>query len=142
MPLLYYPSPGEIVMCRYDDVVIEPEMRKARPAVVVGPRLRRRGRLVTVVPLSTTAPEPPESYHCRIELSDALPAPFDSPIMWAKCDMVAAVSLARLDRFRGVQQRRGGPRRWTTGKLTPDQFLAVQRSVLCGLGLFTLTNQA
>lgn len=142
MPLLYYPSPGEIVLCRYDDVVIEPEMRKIRPAVVVGPRLRRRGRLVTVVPLSTTAPEPPEDYHCRIELSELLPAPFESPIMWAKCDMVAAVSLARLDRFRESRPRRGGSRRWITGRLTPDQLLAVQRSVLCGLGLSTLTNRA
>lgn len=106
MGLLYYPRPGEILICRYDEVVIEPEMRKARPALVVGPRLRRRGRLVTIVPLSTTDPEPPEAYHCRIALAEPLPLPFDSPVMWAKCDLLSSVSLDRLDRFK-LPRRRG-----------------------------------
>ena len=141
MPLLYYPSPGEIVVCRYDDQVIEPEMRKTRPAVVVGPRLRGRGRLVTVVPLSTTEPDSVQDYHCRIALPRPLPKPFETPVMWAKCDLVSSVSLDRLDRFRQPRERDGGPRRWMSGRVSPDQLRDVKRAVLCGLGFAALTNQ-
>lgn len=135
MPLLYYPAAGDIVVCRYDEVVIDPEMRKARPVVVVGPRLRRRARLVTVIPLSTTVPNPIEGYHCRIELARRLPRPFDNPVMWAKCDMLSTVSLDRLDRFKEDRGRHGGPRRWTTGKVSPDQLREIRTAMLCGLGL-------
>ncbi len=141
MPLLYYPSPGEIVVCRYDEQVIEPEMRKTRPAMVVGPRLRGRGRLVTVVPLSTTEPSEISDYHCRIVLQQALPKPFDAMVMWAKCDLVSSVSLDRLDRFRQPRGRDGGARRWITGRVSPDQLRDVKRAVLAGLGFAALTNQ-
>lgn len=138
MGLLYYPSPGEILMCRYDEQVIDPEMRKARPAVVMGPRLRSRARLVTVVPLSTTEPETLLDYHCRIELANPLPEPFDAAVMWAKCDMVSSVSLDRLDRFK-EPYRRGGARRWRTGRVSAEQLRALKASVLCGLGFQNLT---
>ena len=139
MALLYHPEPGEIVMCRYEDVVMAPEMRKARPVVVVGPRLRRRGRLATIVPLSTTAPTTVENYHSKIELLQALPAPFDSLVMWAKCDMITSVSLDRLDRFRGSRTSGGGGRTWVTGSLSSAQLRDVRAAILCGLGLDSLT---
>ncbi|HEX4693272.1 type II toxin-antitoxin system PemK/MazF family toxin [Sphingomonas sp.] len=139
MGLLYYPSAGELVMCNYDAVVIDPEMRKARPVVVVGPRLRRRGRLATVLPLSTTEPDPVENYHCRIELAQPLPPPFDSLVMWAKCDMIATVSLDRLDRFKD-RRPRGSARQWRTGKVSVDQLYALRVSLLCGLGFDSLTK--
>jgi uncharacterized protein YifN (PemK superfamily) len=138
MGLLYYPSAGDIVMCHYDKVVVEPEMRKARPVVVIGPRLRRRGRLVTVLPLSTTEPNPVENYHCRIELAKPLPPPFDSPVMWAKCDMVATVSLDRLDRFKEPYHR-GGARQWRTSAVTKDELKALRAALLCALGFDSLT---
>lgn len=140
MALSYYPSAGEIVLCRYDDVVVDPEMRKARPAVVIGPRLRSRGRLVAVVPLSTTEPDAIQAFHCRIELAQPLPAPFDSPVMWAKCDMVSSVSLDRLDRFKEAY-RRGGGRQWRTGRVTVDQIRSIRIALLHGLGFATLTNR-
>ena len=87
MPLMYYPREGGIVVCHYDPVALGAEMIKSRPAVVIGPRLRRRGSLVGVIPLSTTVPDPVLDYHCKIELPTPLPAPFESPVMWAKCDM-------------------------------------------------------
>jgi uncharacterized protein YifN (PemK superfamily) len=139
MGLSYYPSPGTILVCRYDAIVIEPEMRKARPAVVIGPRLRSRGRLVTVVPLSTTEPTELMDYHCRIELAVPLPPPFDSPIMWAKCDLVSSVSLDRLDRFKERHQR-GSARKWCTGSVSAEQLHALKTALLCGLGFSTLTK--
>jgi uncharacterized protein YifN (PemK superfamily) len=139
MGLSYYPSPGSIVVCHYDLDVVEPEMCKTRPAVVIGPRLRSRGRLVTIVPLSTTAPTELLDYHCRIELEHPLPPPFDAPLMWAKCDLVSSVSLDRLDRFK-EPHRRGGPRQWRTGTVNTDQLRALKAGVLCGLGFSTLTK--
>ena len=134
MPLGYYPRPGEILLCHYDRGAVAPEMVKTRPVVVVGPRLRRRAQLVTIVPLSTTEPMPPEAYHSLIELAVSLPPPFGSTRMWAKCDMVQSVALARLDRFREAR-RQGQPRRWTTGAVSADQLADIRRAILSGLGL-------
>lgn len=139
MGLSYYPSPGVILVCHYDTNVVEPEMCKPRPAVVIGPRLRSRGRLVTVVPLSTTAPSELLDYHCKIELTHPLPPPFDAPVMWAKCDLVSSVSLDRLDRFK-EPYRRGAARQWRTGAVSADQLQALKGAVLCGLGFGTLTK--
>ena len=139
--MLYYPLPGEVLLCRYDDQVIDPEIRKTRPVVVIGPRLRGRGGLVTVVPLSTTAPTDPRDYHCLVELAQPLPKPFDAPVMGAKCDLVSSVSLGRLDRFRAPRGRDGGPRQWLAGRVSPEQLRELRCAVLCGLGFAALTKQ-
>ncbi len=139
MPLSYYPSPGEIVLCDYATGFIPPEMVKLRPVVIVSPRLRKRGDLVAVVPLSTTAPNPAEPHHCSLVLAVPLPRPFDSPQMWAKCDMVATVALSRLDRFRDGRVPGGNARRYTTGKVSAAQLIDIRKSILCGLGLSSLT---
>ena len=140
MPLLYYPSPGEIVVCHYDSEhdVCSGEMCKSRPVIVVGPR-RRGGKVATVVPLSTTEPMPVEPCHWKFEITQPLPPPFDSVVMWAKCDMVGTVALERLDRFKEQRGRYGGPRKWVTGKISPDQLKEVRAAILCGLGLPSLT---
>jgi mRNA interferase MazF len=138
MPLSYYPNIGEIVLCDYRGSV-KPEMIKTRPVVVVSPRLRRRGNLVGVVPLSTTVPTSAEPYHCLIELENPLPPPFDNPVMWAKCDMYSVVSMQRLDRFKEAKQRHGGARQWRVGKANAAQIIALKKAVLCGIGFDSLT---
>ena len=139
MPLLYYPREGEIVFCDYGRGFVAPEMVKGRPVIIVSPRLRRRGGLVAVVPLSTTPPDPAENYHCLIALAKPLPHPFDSPTMWAKCDMLATVSTDRLDRFKDARNRHGGARTWRTEMVTAEELASVKRAMLCGLGLSSLT---
>lgn len=139
MALSYHPRTGEIVLCNYNTGFIAPEMVKLHPVVVVSPRLRRRDNLVSVVPLSTTPPTPAELHHCQIALAIALPKPFDAPIMWAKCDMMATVALARLDRFRDGRGAGGGPRRFTTGKVSEAQLIEIRKAMLHGLGLGSLT---
>ena len=134
MPLSYYPRMGEILVCHYGQHVILPEMNKTRPVVVIGPRLRRRGELVGVIPLSTTAPSSVEEYHVRLELTTPLPAPFESTTMWAKCDMYASVSLARLDRFKQARSRYGGPRKWMSAQLSEQEIALLRRALLSGLG--------
>lgn len=137
MALTYYPSPGEILLCNYHTGFIEPEMTKRRPVVVVSPRLRRRGELVGVVPLSTTEPQSVDPHHCRLVLEKPLPRPFESPVMWAKCDMLATVARSRLDRFKAG--REGGARIYLSGKVTPAQLRDLKAAILCGLGLDSLT---
>jgi uncharacterized protein YifN (PemK superfamily) len=138
---MYYPKPGEILLCNYDTGFIIPEMTKRRPVVVVSPRLRRRADLVGVVPLSTSAPDTIELHHCRIELARPLPAPFDDPVMWAKCDMLATVAHARLDRFKIGRRTGTGARArlYVSGQLDTEQLKAVKSAILCGLGLSSLT---
>ena len=139
MALMYYPNQGEILLCNYGGNVVPPEMDKLRPIVVISPRLRRRENLVGIVPLSTTAPHVMEAFHCQIELGVPLPRPFDSPIMWAKCDMIATVSKDRLDRFKAGRKANGGARLFVAGKLTDAQLRDIKAAVLCGLGLSALT---
>ncbi|RAH99862.1 hypothetical protein DLJ53_19145 [Acuticoccus sediminis] len=139
MPLTYYPSPGEIVLCNYDSGFVPPEMVKKRPVVVVSPRLRRRADLVAVVPLSTTPPAgSPELHQCGICLAEPLPRPFENPVMWAKCDMVATVALSRLDRFR--ERNSDGRRIYRTGRVTEAHLLEIRKGILHGLGLGSLTK--
>lgn len=133
----YYPPPGEILLCNFGTKVVWPEMDKLRPAVVVTPRLRRRGELVGIIPLSTTAPDFLENFHHRFELERPLPPPYDSPVMWAKCDMYSVVSRARLDRFKAGRSH--GKRLYVTGRLPSADLKAVRGAMLCGLGLDSLT---
>lgn len=139
MPLNYHPVLGEVVLCDYSGGFVLPEMVKHRPVVIISPRLRRRDNLATVVPLSTTTPNPAEPHHCRIMLAVPLPAPFDSPEMWAKCDMLCTVSLARLDRFRDGRVAGRNARRFRTGKVDAAQMVAIRRATLHALGLSSLT---
>lgn len=140
MPLSYYPKPGEIVLCDYRTGFLKDELQKRRPVVIVSPRLRKRGHLCTVVPLSTTDPDEVQSHHFWLELANPLPEPYSSPTMWAKCDMVGTVSMDRLDRFKDGRTRNGGhARRFRTGEVSKEQLVAIKKGVLCGLGLSSLT---
>ena len=55
MTITYYPRAGDIFICDLGGFK-PPEMDKVRPVIVVSPKLPHRGELVTIVPLSTTAP--------------------------------------------------------------------------------------
>jgi mRNA interferase MazF len=118
MALMYYPKIGEVLLCDFHGFVV-PEMVKRRPVVVIVPRLPGRGDLVTIVPLSTTTPDPVRAYHVRLNLAQPLPHPFSAPEMWAKCDMVIPIARTRLDRFKDV---------------SAQQLAGIRAAVLRGLG--------
>ena len=139
MALTYHPQPGEILLCNYSTGFVPPEMTKLRPVVIVSPRLRRRNDLVSVVPLSTTEPVPVELHQCAIVLLTALPAPYNSTKMWAKCDMIATVALSRLDRFRAARKSGSSGRHYVSGQLDPSQMLLIRRAILYSLGFALLT---
>jgi uncharacterized protein YifN (PemK superfamily) len=118
MAIRFLPGPKTLLLCDYCMGGFRmPEMVKRRPAVVVSPRLPYRNGLCSVVPISLTAPERDVPYVVKLEFAELLPAPFDSPLGWAKCDMIATVSLERLDLFRTGRDYEG-KRKYLTRKIS------------------------
>lgn len=130
MPINFHPEPGTILICDYGSGFIVPEMVKARPVVVISPRFRHRTGLCAVVPLSSTEPEPILPYHHQ--LAPGAYPPARGP-MWAKCDMVASVSLGRLDRVKIRPQ--GGARQYVTYQMPAADLAAILQGVKAALGL-------
>ncbi|WP_367281108.1 type II toxin-antitoxin system PemK/MazF family toxin [Sneathiella sp.] len=134
MALHIHPSPGTIVICDFTRAFVPPEMVKRRPAIVVSPRFRERESLCTVVPMSTTAPDPQMPYHYKLELNDPLPAPYNSTVQWVKADMVVTVSLHRLMMpYLGKDDE--GKRIYDTRILSAKDFAAIQNCTRAALGL-------
>ncbi|WP_236187887.1 type II toxin-antitoxin system PemK/MazF family toxin [Pseudomonas sp. 9.2(2024)] len=127
MPLRYQPKEGSVLICDFRGYEI-PEMVKVRPVVVIR-KHRTNSLLVTVVPLSTTAPDSLLGHH--LELASHLQGA--SPTCWAKCDMIATVSLSRLDRIKS--RDRQGKRIYLISHLATDEFHAIKTAVRRALGL-------
>ena len=73
-------------------------MCKVRPVIIVSAKLPHRGEIVTIVPLSTTAPK--HSLPFVVQLSKNYhPDEADNAPCWAKCDMVLNVARHRLTGF-------------------------------------------
>ncbi|MCB2262482.1 MAG: type II toxin-antitoxin system PemK/MazF family toxin, partial [Candidatus Thiosymbion ectosymbiont of Robbea hypermnestra] len=67
MALTFHPRPGMVLICDFNTGFKAPEMIKRRPVVVISPRPRRSNQLCTIVPLSTTVPNPVEPFHHRMD---------------------------------------------------------------------------
>lgn len=138
MPLKFHPEPGTILICDYSTGFRIPEMVKKRPVVTISPRLKRRDGLITVVPLSTSAPTPVCDHHCKVIVKPALPSPFDSEEAWVKADMLATVGFERLDLVRTGRDP-FGKRKYLTRQLEPEVMQTVYQCVLHAIGLGHLT---
>lgn len=139
MPIQSHPGLGRIVVCDFDQGFRVPEMVKRRPCVIVAPKISVRAGLCTVVPLSTTKPEPLMSYHCRLELERPLPPPWDSEEVWVKADMVNSVAFHRIDLVRTGKD--GSGKRTYYLEAIPDESLrCIRICILCSLGLAALKS--
>jgi uncharacterized protein YifN (PemK superfamily) len=130
MPLSFHPGAGTIVICDFSTGFQAPEMVKVRPVVIVSPRRRGGGGLATVVPLSSTQPAPAEPWHYR--LPPGVYPPARSP-MWAKCDMLATVSLGRLDRVK--VRDAAGKRSFAVYQVGAVHLAAIQTGIRAALDL-------
>ena len=133
MPLTFHPKPGMVLICDFNTGFKAPEMIKRRPVVVISPRPRRSNRLCTIVPLSTTAPNPVEPFHHRMDPC-SLPGKLARRETWAKCDMLATVSLERLDRVM-VGKESGGKRIYVAEQILAEDLEAIRRGVMIALGI-------
>ena len=97
MPLPYFPRRGEVLVCNFDSGFRAPEMVKKRPVVVISSKESHSRRLCTVVPFSTTAPEPRMPWHHPLP-HVIVPGLRAAAPMWAKCDMLATVGFERLNK--------------------------------------------
>ncbi len=114
-------------------------MIKRRPVVVLAAH-KRNPKLVAVVPLSTTRPDPVEEHHYRL-LQNPLPDPSVTEV-WAKCDMVAVVSTERLELIRTGRRLANGKREYLAAKIGQEQFDEIRRGVASALGLVSLFNRS
>ena len=133
MPLTFHPHPGMVLICDFNTGFKAPEMIKQRPVVVISPRPRRSNQLCTIVPLSTTAPNPVEPFHHRMDPS-SLPGKLARKETWAKCDMLATVSLERLDRVM-VGKEPGGKRIYVSEQVLDEDFESIRQGVMIALGI-------
>ena len=129
MSLKFQPRTKSVLMCRFDGFY-EPEMIKTRPVVILA-RHKRNSKLVTVIPLSTTAPEREEAYHHRLSLNPSPGEDRNLPV-WAKCDMVYTLSTDRLELFR-VRTRKG--RETINAHVNDVDFEAIREGVRAALSL-------
>lgn len=104
-------------------------MVKARPVVILTPR-PRRGDLYTVVPLSSSEPDPLEMWHHPLSANAYPPSRGQ---MWAKCDMVNTVSRSRLDRVKVKDL--AGNRTYHMYKMPEDDMEAIRQAVRIALHL-------
>lgn len=139
MPIEYHPVPGSVVLCDFRKGFREPEMVKRRPAVVLSPNIRARGKLCTVVALSTTKPNFPQSFHCEIELENPLPDPWNAEKHWVKGDMIYAIGFHRIELFRDGRDE-NGKRIYSQKPLSNEHIKQIKRCVLNGLGMQLLTK--
>lgn len=117
----------------------EPEMVKPKLAIVLSPPMKGRQGLMTVVALSTTAPEPPKPYHREMEIPFLLPIRWGNIPRWVKGDMVNAVGFHRAD-LRRLERAGQGRRNYQTSVLSEEAVRRMRACVLHGMGLSILTK--
>ncbi|CAB1065863.1 hypothetical protein D1BOALGB6SA_10662 [Olavius sp. associated proteobacterium Delta 1] len=139
MALKYHPKTGTIVVCDYNTGFKPPEMVKRRLSIVVSPQFKKRNSLCTIVPFSTTVPNPVMPYHYLLELNPTLPPPYNSKDQWVKADMIATVSFDRLTLpFSG--KGADGKRQYVKMVISGNEFESIQKCILNAIGLNKLTQ--
>ncbi|HFF4489121.1 TPA: type II toxin-antitoxin system PemK/MazF family toxin, partial [Acinetobacter baumannii] len=98
---------------------IVPEMVKNRPALVIK-KNNQNAKLVTILPISTTKPEPMSEMHIPIA------GPIDGKEAWIKCDMLTTVCIERLDR---LKIRKDNKNEWVVKSLEDETFELVKKTI-------------
>lgn len=133
MTVVRHPQPGTIVRVDLSEGFRKPEMVKRRPAIVISPPIAGRSFLCSIVPLSTTAPDPVLPHHMKITLNPPLPHPYGNSTMWVKGDIVLTVAFHRLRLL--FSEWHGGQRVYDVRVLDDQTMANVRDCVRAGLGL-------
>jgi uncharacterized protein YifN (PemK superfamily) len=106
-------------------------MDKIRWVVVISPKFLVKRNLCTVIPLSTTVPNPVESHHVKL---DRDPAPNASGVeVWAKCDMMMTVSFSRLSAY--WNGKVDGKRNYVSLHVSALELGKIRHATLAALGM-------
>ena len=139
MAITFQPARWSILICDFDTGFKEPEMVKRLLVIVVSEVTKGREGLCTVVPLSATEPEVLRPFHHQMN-PYSLPDSYRNKIMWAKCDMLYAVGLHRLDRVRLGKKKGTSERIYYNGLAILEDIQGVKKGILHGLRMDTLTQ--
>lgn len=134
------PDRGRIIIVNFEmgGGGVGQEMRKpSRPCLVIQNNKMRRGRLVTVVPISGQEPEELQPYHHRMDHRSFVNMPLtyggQGKPRWAKCDYMTTVSL---DRCLDPHHRpNNGPRKYVKVRAIRADVEAIEKCVLWALGI-------
>lgn len=138
MALRYHPKRGTIVTVDFDQGFKATEMVKRRLCVVISPPIQSRVGLCTIVPLSTSIPNPVQSYHYEINIPFELPQRWGNTPRWVKGDMICALGLHRVDLL-NLGKDETGRRLYQTRTISKADLSAISNCVLHSLGLPPLT---
>ena len=127
MTLNFFPRAGQVYVCSFKGFKEMEMSAKPRPVVVVSPKLPYRSEVVTIVPISLTAPKHELPFCYRLSRNYHPDEPDDLPC-WAKADMVMNLGRYRLSAFSA------GHRKYVYPELSAEDLSAVQNAILCGLG--------
>lgn len=130
MALKFRAKQGMILTCDFEGM-LQPEMIKIRKVVLVSPDNYHRTGLHSVIPLSTTPPEPIMSHHHKLSQTSLDSYESDSSDVWAKCDMVYTFRRSRFDR---IKIHENGTRRYVTGAVTNEDLIAIQECMKTHFG--------
>ena len=137
-----HPKIGQILLCDFSQGFKEPEMIKpSRPVLILSSELKGRSKLVTVVALSTTKPNPIQPYHYLLP-KNSMPMlqRFQDKETWVKGDMIYTVAFHRLDLIKLGTRNHLGKREYYQRRLGREQMKKVYSCVLNGLNLAHLSN--
>lgn len=127
MAITYHPKPGEVVICDFDFGGFRPpEMVKRRPVVIVSRKDSHGRGLCTVVPVSATPPTKAASWHHPLPHL-RVPGFADTADRWAKCDMLATVSFARLNK--PYRMTNGHGRQFISVFVSDDDLSAIKACI-------------
>jgi mRNA interferase MazF len=134
MPLQFPPYPGAILRCDFQGFK-EPEMVKPRPVIVISPKAERMNRRIcTIVPLSTTHPNPIQRYNLKITLPGIILPNGIRRECWVKGDMIYALSLDRLDLYR-LGKDGQGKRAYYYDRIDNNALFEIRKAVGHSIGL-------
>ena len=138
MAIEFHPIPGHILLCDFSQGFKEPEMVKSkRPVIVLTPSIAGRGKLVTILALSTSTPDPVLPYHYKIPKS-SMPqlGRFQENDTWVKGDMIYSVGFHRLDLIQlGKRHPTSGKRLYFKQRLGREQMSEIYKCMFHGLNL-------
>ena len=133
MPISFHPRAGKMFMCDFSGFQ-PPEMVKVRPVVVISPKLPFRSEIVTIVPISLTAPRHDLPFVYKLSKNYHPLEPNDLACC-AKCDMVMNLGRNCLDGFKI------GRRQWVIPDMLPHDLARIRAAVCHGLGMGHLLSE-
>jgi uncharacterized protein YifN (PemK superfamily) len=140
VPIDFHPGYGIVLYCDFSHQAV-PEMVKSRPVVVLS-RKNANLKLCTVVPLSGTEPDPVQPWHHRMDFSSpTIPACLKGNDWWAKCDCLATVSFARLDRIRAGKCPNTGKRLFASPRVCTRDEIGIKMGIVSHLGMSDLISK-